>query len=84
MGKCVFLTSEHELTRTQDLPRTYHDVGQFYWGRVESWAAMRKMHSESAGLVIPSWRVVDIDTIEDWKRAELIFRILGQDESRSL
>lgn len=74
--KMQFLAPEHELTRTQDLPKTYHDVGQFYWGKVDAWSAQRRMHSEGAGLVVPHWRNVDIDTSEDWKRAELLFEIL--------
>lgn len=77
-GQMQFLFPEHELTRTQDLPRTFHDVGQFYWGRVEAWVAQRRLHSEGAGLVIPHWRVVDIDTAEDWTRAELLYQLLTE------
>ena len=35
-GQMQLLWPEHELTRTQDLEKTYHDAGQFYWGRVSS------------------------------------------------
>lgn len=83
-GQMQFLSPEHELTRTQDLPRTFHDVGQFYWGRSAAWAGQRRMHSEGAGLVVPHWRVVDIDTIEDWQRAELLFQLLAEGKGHSL
>jgi len=79
-GKMHFLFPEHELTRTQDLPRTFHDVGQFYWGRTEAWASEKRMHSEGAGLIVPHWRFVDIDTDEDWKRAEILFKILTEED----
>lgn len=61
---------EHELTRTQDLEPAYYDAGQFYWGKKEAWLNNPRIHSNGVGYVIPSWRVVDIDTPEDWARAE--------------
>jgi len=61
---------QYELTRTQDLDRAFHDAGQFYWGRAEAWLKNVKVHSGGIGYVIPNWRVVDIDTEDDWERAE--------------
>lgn len=61
---------EYETTRTQDLEAAYYDAGQFYWGRVDAWLGNRGVHSNGVGYIIPSWRVVDIDTMEDWERAE--------------
>ncbi|MGZ8221957.1 MAG: pseudaminic acid cytidylyltransferase [Methylobacter sp.] len=67
---------EFELVRTQDLEPAYHDAGQFYWGRAEAWLQNPKIHSGGIGYVIPNWRVVDIDTPEDWLRAEALFKAL--------
>ena len=67
---------EHELTRTQDLEPAYFDAGQFYWGHREAWLSNARIHSNSAGLVIPSFRVIDIDTQEDWARAEILYKAL--------
>jgi pseudaminic acid cytidylyltransferase len=67
---------EHELTRTQDLEPAYYDAGQFYWGHERAWLNNPKIHKSGIGLVIPNWRVVDIDTPEDWQRAEAIHRAL--------
>lgn len=75
-GKMTFLDPDSELVRTQDLSETYHDAGQFYWGKSNAWTLMKKMHSEGLGLVIPSWRVVDIDTMDDWTRAELLYQAM--------
>lgn len=76
-GKMQFLQPENELTRTQDLEPTFHDAGQFYWGTCDAWIAHKAMHKD-LGFPIPAWRVVDIDTPEDWMRAELIFQALFQ------
>lgn len=67
---------EHELTRTQDLEPAYYDAGQFYWGKADAWLNSPKIHSQGVGYVIPAWRVVDIDTLDDWQRAELMSRVL--------
>jgi pseudaminic acid cytidylyltransferase len=61
---------EFELTRTQDLEPTYYDAGQFYWGKKDAWFRNPRIHSSGVGCVIPSWRVVDIDTPADWDLAE--------------
>ncbi|KJK09791.1 pseudaminic acid cytidylyltransferase [Pseudomonas tussilaginis] len=81
-GKMTFMNKEAELMRTQDLATTYHDCGQFYWGRRDAWLRHGRMHSEGAGYVIPSWRVVDIDTGDDWVRAELMHRLLSGENAK--
>jgi pseudaminic acid cytidylyltransferase len=77
-GTMQFLNPENELTRTQDLEKTFHDAGQFYWGKAPAWLLHKRMHSSGLGFQIPSWRVVDIDSNEDWQRAELIHSALFQ------
>jgi pseudaminic acid cytidylyltransferase len=69
---------EHAATRTQDLEAGYFDVGQFYWGKASSWLAGLNVHLNGTTLVIPEWRVVDIDTPADWERAELLYGALAQ------
>lgn len=67
---------EHVATRTQDLEPGYFDAGQFYWGRKQSWLDGLNIHLYGTTLVIPEWRVVDIDTPADWERAELVYSAL--------
>lgn len=67
---------EHAATRTQDMEPGYFDVGQFYWGRTNAWLNGLNIHLNGTTLVIPEWRVVDIDTPADWERAELIYSAL--------
>ena len=68
---------EHLETRSQDLPVAMHDAGQFYWGRPGAWLEDKRVFDRhSFPVVLPRWRVQDIDTEEDWKRAELIQQAL--------
>lgn len=75
-GSMEFIFPECEMKRTQDLEPTYHDAGQFYWGKAEAWVAEKRMHTAGIGCVMPSWRFVDVDTEDDWRRAELYFSVL--------
>ncbi len=72
-----------ELSRTQDLERAYHDVGQFYWGSKKAWLTNPKIHTHGLGCVIPSWRVADIDNPEDWLRAEQLYKIFSKKKKTS-
>lgn len=64
-------------TRSQDLEEAWHDAGQFYWGKVASWLAEMTIFGEaSSPIILPRHRVQDIDTSEDWDRAEWLFRAL--------
>lgn len=77
-GGMVPFYPEYSITRTQDLEPAFYDVGQFYWGHAESWLAGKVVHHNGVGLQIPSWRVVDIDTPDDWQRAELMYQAFIQ------
>lgn len=77
-GQMQLFAPEHELTRTQDLEKSYHDTGQFYWGKAIAWKTHMKMHTAGVGMVVPNWRVVDIDNVEDWTRAELLYEVVNR------
>ena len=64
-------------TRSQDLESALHDAGQFYWGRTTAWLNCESIFTrESSPLILPRYRVQDIDTIEDWAKAEMQFKAL--------
>jgi N-acylneuraminate cytidylyltransferase len=66
---------EHFNIRSQDLEEAWHDAGQFYWGKAKAWLAGLPLFSEgSTPIVLPRHRVQDIDTPQDWARAELMFK----------
>jgi pseudaminic acid cytidylyltransferase len=75
-GRIEMLYPEHRGTRSQDLEPAYHDAGQFYWGRTEAVLADRPTLSPLAvPVLLPTHRVQDIDTPDDWERAERLFRV---------
>ncbi len=68
---------EHFDKRSQDLPPALHDAGQFYWGRASAWLEGKRLFDRnSTPIVIPRWRVQDIDTLDDWQRAELMHEVI--------
>jgi len=65
--------------RSQDLEEAYHDAGQFYWGRIEAFLNDAPIFSDAAvPVVLPRYLVQDIDTPEDWERAEMMYRAWGE------
>ncbi|WIX34893.1 pseudaminic acid cytidylyltransferase [Salinicola sp. JS01] len=74
-GRVAMFEPQHLNTRSQDLEEAWHDAGQFYWGRPEAWLTGRPLFSARAVPVkLPRHRVQDIDTPEDWQRAEWLFK----------
>lgn len=58
--------------RSQDLKPMYHDCGQFYYCRYESFRRYRNtVMPKTVGLERPEVLCQDIDTLEDWSLAEL-------------
>lgn len=58
--------------RTQDLEPTWHDAGQFYWASPARWHTQEPLLSTVIPYELPEWRVQDIDTEDDWIRAEMM------------
>lgn len=74
-GTVTPLHAEYRGARTQDLEPFYHDAGQFYWGRASAFLEGVPIFSPAAeGFVLPMHAVQDIDTEEDWRRAERLFQ----------
>jgi pseudaminic acid cytidylyltransferase len=69
--------SEHLNSRSQDLPPSFHDAGQFYFFDVEKFLLEKKLFTENTiGLEMPELEVQDIDTEEDWKIAEIKYSFM--------
>lgn len=77
-GRTEPFDPRHSQTRSQDLEPAYYDAGQFYWGRAEAWLHGMDIHRNGRTIVMPGWRAVDIDTPDDWLRAEALYRALRQ------
>jgi pseudaminic acid cytidylyltransferase len=68
---------DHYHSRSQDLVEAMHDAGQFYWANAKVWMQPPKQYNKNSTVILlPEWRVQDIDNLEDWKRAELIYQTL--------
>jgi len=66
---------ENQSVRTQDLPEIFCDAAQFYWGAVPTWQSDQEIFGEnSRGILVPAGSSRDIDTPEDWAKAELLFK----------
>ena len=76
-GALSAMYPEFRNTRSQDLPEAFQDAGQFYWGRSEAWLRGEVLYSPaSLPVILPRYLVQDIDTLEDWKRAEYLYAAL--------
>jgi N-acylneuraminate cytidylyltransferase len=63
--------------RSQDLEEAFHDAGQFYWGTRSAWlSGVPSFLADTAPIVLPRYRVQDIDMPEDWCRAEWLFKAM--------
>ena len=73
-GRVEMLNSENFGIRSQDLEVIYHDAAQFYWGNAKTWQSGKSIFSsDSCPIVLPYDEAHDIDTPEDWSRAELLY-----------
>lgn len=76
--RCEMFWPEHALTRSQDLEEAYQDAGQFYWTNLNKTSDKFMFGQDSVPIVIPRYLVQDIDTLEDWERAEYMYQLLNQ------
>ena len=79
-GRCEMFTPEHYMARSQDLEEAYQDAGQFYWSKVGETSKEIMFGRDSIPVVLPRHLVQDIDTLEDWKRAEILYETMNKDE----
>lgn len=84
-GRIFMIWPEHVNTRSQDLLPAYHDAGQFYWLTVDNFMRKRALVTDnSIPLEIEEYECQDIDTIEDWKIAEMKFKLLDNKRAMRL
>ncbi len=79
-GRLQFKYLEYIDSRSQDLEKEYHDVGQFYCFKVPAYQKNKKlMLGKILPYVVDEREVQDIDTESDWQIAELKYRAMKQD-----
>lgn len=78
-GTVEMFSPQYFNVRSQDLEEAWHDAGQFYWGTAEAWLNKAMIFASQSSVVeLPRFRVQDIDTQEDWDRAEWLFKAIQQ------
>lgn len=78
-GRLEYKWQEYAMKRSQDLEEIYHDCGQFYAFRVETFEKERKLVTEnSAAMIISELEVQDIDNETDWQMAEMKYCLLKE------
>ena len=75
-GRCEMFTPQHYHSRSQDLEEAYQDAGQFYWENLNIPTDKIPFSKDSIPIVLPRHLVQDIDTLEDFKRAEVMYEVL--------
>ncbi len=84
-GEIKLFDPRFEFTRSQDLKNYFTDAAQFWWGKIEFWNEKRSIYNSKSGVItIPNWKVHDIDTIEDWKRAEVLMKSMKKKHNKNL
>ena len=76
--KLIYKYPENVFKRSQDLESLYHDAGQFYFIKVETFMKNKTLVCKNTiPLIVDELSVQDIDTEEDWKMAELKYKMRG-------
>lgn len=78
-GRCQMFTPQYFTSRSQDLETAYQDAGQFYLVNTHVPSLDIAFGKSSIPIILPRHLVQDIDTLEDWKRAELMYEILQRE-----
>jgi len=76
--RCEMFTPQYYMSRSQDLVEAYQDAGQFYWTKLAKKAKKIMFSDESIPIILPRYLVQDIDTLEDWRRAEIMYEVLNR------
>ena len=76
-NRCQMFFPEHFQSISQDLEEAYQDAGQFYWENLKNEPKDIPFGKSSIPVVLPRYLVQDIDTLEDWERAEKMYQIIN-------
>jgi len=76
-SKLRYKWPDFQKSRSQDLEELYHDAGQWYFFRNEDSFHSSLVKRSTCPFILESIRAQDIDSMSDWKLAELKFQILN-------
>ncbi len=81
--RCEMFWSENFTKRSQDLEEAFQDAGQFYWTNLNIKSNEIIFGKDSIPIVLPRHLVQDIDTLEDWIRAEFMYEALIKSKNQN-
>lgn len=77
-GKICMKFPQYAIARSQDLQKTYHDAGQFYFTTVKAFEDCGSLWGpDTLPIVLPETEVQDLDTPTDWILAEMKYELGG-------
>ena len=74
--RCEMFWPENFMKRSQDLEEAFQDAGQFYWTNLNIKSDEIIFGKDSIPIILPRYLVQDIDTLEDWQRAEFMYEAI--------
>ena len=80
--RCEMFWPEDFSKRSQDLEEAYQDAGQFYWTNLNIKSDEIIFGKDSVPIILPRYLVQDIDTFEDWVRAEYMYEAILKSGSK--
>jgi pseudaminic acid cytidylyltransferase len=78
--RCEMFWPENFMKRSQDLEESFQDAGQFYWTNLNMKSDEITFGKDSIPIILPRYLVQDIDTLEDWQRAEFMYEAIKRSE----
>ena len=83
-GRCEMFWRENFAKRSQDLEEAYQDAGQFYWTNLDAPSSDEIYFGrDSIAIVLPRHLVQDIDTPQDWIRAEFLYKAVQKSREKA-
>ena len=84
-GKVSMRWPEYAKSRSQDLEKSYHDAGQFYFTSTKQLIDRKALKGDNTkGFILSELDVQDLDTMTDWKLAELKFGLISKSEEGTI
>ncbi len=82
-NRCEMFFPEYYNSRSQDLEEAYQDAGAFYFTRIKEKSNNILFGKDSIPIILPRYLVHDIDTVEDWKMAEIMFEVINKERLKN-
>lgn len=73
-NKIIELNKKYIKAQTQKIDQSYHDVGQFYWGRASTWFKYKSILINSIAYPTNRIEYIDVDDYDDWMILKRIFK----------